>query len=733
MGKIQKVQKLFENFRKHTIEEGVPGRSVLQEIGREHIDNLLDWYEDNPENLSFSDLFDGELRVSFPVGKGQVEGEIGKLIYFFEHNGWDVNLGSGTASKTMPYTIPAGPRQGEVIQKTQKQRIGKLLENFVKYEENKRRMNKLGRGSGSEYFDLEDRQYTLNKELRKAFPSLSEWEMYGREVLFDGHGYRWAQLWNSKSEYFRKNPDIIKQRAVPEFTVVASRHPIDVLRMSDYRNIESCHTEGHEYFHCAIGEARGHGPIAYLVKTQDLQGVDLDEQEIFEDPSRGIRGIRPVGRVRLRKYVNSDDGYELAAPETRTYGTRHPGFLEAVLSWAQEEQKVNIEKARNVGDIYEFTRYGGSYGDNRDGGLLNKLLGREKFTSYKDTHHEMDPAEEEAEDTGEALAEQYDEECYSVQRSFDDRSTRTWVSYDVENEGFGEVYVYYRGGLRFDHEFCRELESRLLKVPKAPNGYRQFEDYRQKREFGQVVEDAIQEHTNMVGDDWADVYFGMDIMNIEQSLEPDGFDHDPDGFDSFAEAVLEVDSYYEEIQESLLMMLIEDGWVQDESADPSQLNELGAWVVEDDPKLTNQIRLKPKVGPTLMQFKSIPEIERLQKVFLIEFIDFVGELFDDVTDEAGISDVPDWEVERSRFGFQLDGNDMKLQCAFLFDIPDVRSRREVIQFILSLDDNYNNFVKASTNAFKAAAQEVNQLKLFESRNWGDSKRLMSRWRRYVKG
>ena len=99
-------------------------------------------------------------------------------------------------------------------------------------------------------------------------------------------------------------------------------------------NISSCHSRGGGYFQCAVAESRGHGPIAYLVPRKEFErhfGVDLSEtdptevdidagdEEIFEDGERGVRGIRPEGRVRLRKFVSNEDGRMIAAPERRTY------------------------------------------------------------------------------------------------------------------------------------------------------------------------------------------------------------------------------------------------------------------------------------------------------------------------------------------------------------------------------------------------------------------------------
>ena len=120
------------------------------------------------------------------------------------------------------------------------------------------------------------------------------------------------EYWNENSEQFRANPDFGQEN---QYSVVLSRHPIDVLRMSDFENLESCHSAGSAYFQCAIAESQGHGPIAYIVENDQLHGVNFDEHEfqngeVFTDLDRGIRGLTPISRLRVRKYVKDNPSSE---------------------------------------------------------------------------------------------------------------------------------------------------------------------------------------------------------------------------------------------------------------------------------------------------------------------------------------------------------------------------------------------------------------------------------------
>ena len=78
------------------------------------------------------------------------------------------------------------------------------------------------------------------------------------------------------------------------YSIILTRHPVDVMRMSDFEKITSCHTppsrdgSRQEYYKCAVAEAQGHGAIAYVVKTEDLLSetntgnIESAEQELEE-------------------------------------------------------------------------------------------------------------------------------------------------------------------------------------------------------------------------------------------------------------------------------------------------------------------------------------------------------------------------------------------------------------------------------------------------------------------
>lgn len=175
-------------------------------------------------------------------------------------------------------------------------------------------------------------------------------------------------------------------RGAGTYDIVISRNPIDVLRMSDFEHIQSCHSQGGDYFDCAVQEAKGHGPIAFLIRKQDAKNLNLEAPEIFQDKERNIEGITPVARIRFRRYINKAENYELAIPQGAVYGSfDNDGFRNSVLSWAKEKQPV---KNPNMQD---FVRKGGKYSEDEDQDLFNDFFGNDyKRSGLENVPYEKD-------------------------------------------------------------------------------------------------------------------------------------------------------------------------------------------------------------------------------------------------------------------------------------------------------------------------------------------------------
>jgi len=218
-----------------------------------------------------------------------------------------------------------------------------------------------------------------------------------------------------------------------EYSIIVSRHPIDVLRMSDHSGITSCHAQGNDYFQCAVAEAKGGGGIAYLVNTKEAEDIeDLQGNEVFEDMDRHhgrerIGMVQPLSRVRLRLFKHKKDDYDLAVPETSSYGDRVEGFESSVSHWALSAQQ-NVLKGKRP-SMKEFARYGGSYQDSSDSRLFNNMFNDEEDAGGNTNF--------EGEDDYQGQLDQYEEEAQSFHdqyANFDNEEVQAW--FDVtEDDG----------------------------------------------------------------------------------------------------------------------------------------------------------------------------------------------------------------------------------------------------------------------------------------------------------
>lgn len=216
-----------------------------------------------------------------------------------------------------------------------------------------------------------------------------------------------------------------------EYSIVLSRSPVDVVRMSDHRNITSCHRSGGEYFHCAIQEAITGGAVAYLVYTEDLEPFldELQDREFFYDSDRnaGYRELRPIARLRIRR-LESDK--ELAIPDVQIYGNNTvPGFYKALAEFLKEKQPDIVEDLEN-GD---FSHRGGSYMDDDMSSLITQFTGNNERYGVE---HDDDDRDNEKSHT--SLG--WDQELDDITETTNSRLEYCSVSYDTDDND-GDPYI----------------------------------------------------------------------------------------------------------------------------------------------------------------------------------------------------------------------------------------------------------------------------------------------------
>jgi hypothetical protein len=515
--------------------------SILNEISIRSYEAIKDWMggssaagprNEPGESYSFGHMFgetetkDGSWRVSFPLAtRAQIiaadmmaslrnsgwypafEEKIIKHKYKEEDTGVEREREEVRTDlkvqKETEKVIPKGPRAGETVKRKEQRRISQAL-------------NVMARDGEISEQQLEDYLWLLNKKL----------------------------------EYYTKNSDeLVKMytRAadLQQYSVVVTRHPVDIIRMSDFQLIHSCHSEGSSYFDCAMAEAKAHGLLAYVVKTEDLKDVDLDEEEIFVDPNRSVPGIEPVARVRLRRFYNASEEYELALPETRTYGTAPPGLHEFLRGWAMMAQKDYLEKMSSDikfgekedgsleitdgPDLDDFTRTGGSWSDNEASFLFNKFFETDNY--YGDT----DSDDEEEENFQEQLLEEMEQTCSDIEAAFHREADHTAVHYEVAAGDFGDgpPYVTYGASMQLEvpldshvpHDKEYDIEQAIHQGVDAI--------------FGDVYVESVDIRTwaKPVDDREKGGTYRREHMMVTLYARNDYWDPDPDGFDGFCDAL----------------------------------------------------------------------------------------------------------------------------------------------------------------------------------------------------
>ena len=115
-----KMQKLFESWNR--FKSGVLTEDILNEVSYEFSEHVEDWLADNGGelNLPFNDLFDGKTRTVVPLGRTiQPGSKIYRLIKWLEEQGYEVDFGSGLATKEFEsYTgNPNDPNTKKIMRK----------------------------------------------------------------------------------------------------------------------------------------------------------------------------------------------------------------------------------------------------------------------------------------------------------------------------------------------------------------------------------------------------------------------------------------------------------------------------------------------------------------------------------------------------------------------------------------------------------------------------------------
>ena len=284
--------------------------------------------------------------------------------------GWEItNLYSKKANRSF---VKPHPKTGEELKIKQEQKLGKVIIRCLDIIEKAK--------AGNWEAIASDEKIIMRKKLGKRYE-----EMFMDWVPNAEASLRTTARWLA-------SPDA--ETMGQAYEVIVSRHPIDVLRMADFKALQSCHSAWNPdlgrpgaYYHCAVDEAQAAGLVVYLVKKSDLDkiGERLQADEVFWDPDRetGIKGMIPLSRVRIREFRHHDNGLSIAAPESTKYGPAPEGFVESIATWLHEQQDSHLEGANLKGSVYDFEMQGGSYSDSEPHHMLSNFFHPNLSTGHR--------------------------------------------------------------------------------------------------------------------------------------------------------------------------------------------------------------------------------------------------------------------------------------------------------------------------------------------------------------
>jgi hypothetical protein len=178
------------------------------------------------------------------------------------------------------------------------------------------------------------------------------------------------------------------------YYVVFSRSPVDVLRMSDHKGISSCHrlgggkysSDSGDYANCAIADAKNDGGIVYLIKGSDEKKIKeyLNSQDLFLDKDRNVGIIQPIGRIRLRRFIDLQSGKDFAVPtilqSEQKYGRFTSEIYEIVLDYTRNHQSIYRDPPTPEYASENIVLVGGVYSDEGLDELLNNFFGGEEYS-----------------------------------------------------------------------------------------------------------------------------------------------------------------------------------------------------------------------------------------------------------------------------------------------------------------------------------------------------------------
>ena len=497
-----------ELYEFETLENPKNDEKLLREVTEEELHHIYRAIEEmEASDLAFNELFDGKKRVVVDFPALNTTTELGRFINLWRQMGYDVDWQKGVISgerelKTTDIDdmialfqsatgvmSPEGP-DIKVTKRKVQMKIGKFLSKVIQIKTKLNNLkNEVRAKAPNTIFKMRVVVEVLGDRAKDFYRLGDQLEMlvgsaWAHTITHnEGLAEQFADYWQKNADYIKKNLDTATDN---RYSIIITRHPIDILRMGDFDDIESCHSPpsrsgAGEYYKCAVAEAHGHGAVAYVVETEELldaydkktiSQVEDDpafqDDEVFRDHKRDLDAgdVDPVSRLRLRqvRHYEEDEalnssfgiGTELAVPERRIYGTKVPGFRDRLLKWARENQSEQLRTAPRSPDypytkqgeepwqfgtlnLSRFIKFGGSHEDTLIYDLIRDLFGDlpARGIPVQDTQTQSDL---DVSLVG-GLIERYQAECDEISERFNSMMANTSVEGTAHDDGADSVYI----------------------------------------------------------------------------------------------------------------------------------------------------------------------------------------------------------------------------------------------------------------------------------------------------
>ena len=606
---------------------------LLRELDEDEYQIVIDTLADlEPDDLAFNQLFAGKTRLIINFPTMDTESELGQFVEELDQVlGLTIDWEKGMVSAQREWTensiendeamldylvnMNSENRTKKVNRKFQMKigkyfaKVDKLLRDFKEMRQIVAKHVYEDRANAAAYsvaftmgqikdaFTTEQlkRYYQIQNglELYLGFSSMGGLNKYytGYEEAQKGVHTKMpilAKYWQENAGYIKKN---IGELTNDKYSIILTRDPVDVMRMSDFDKITSCHsppsrgsTQG-SYYKCAVAEAHGHGAIAYVVETEDLYKWggrdDLDLNEIEDEMQGGIEifyddkrygdagSIVPVSRTRLRqvRYYDTDspkrydEGTEVAMPEKRVYGANIPGFMERVIAWARENQQEVIEnmpKEDGKINLDRFMIFGGSYEDTAGAAgrraLMSKLLGADHFKGFEGSMKQNSDTENTLDANAiSGMAGRWEQDIENMLDEWNERYAIVGVTAQVDDDGDGGLYISTQAVVH-------------IKIPKedfvkTPNSYPTA-----MHAFGHITDiygDIFKAENAWIRYESDHLMFGCDINLEHPEISESVYFYDPDSLNEFCSNLdVKIDDKYNAFEATITEFLKQEGWLQ---------------------------------------------------------------------------------------------------------------------------------------------------------------------------